>query len=348
MITRYDRRAFIAGTAASIGLAACGLSAEGQPPRRYKIGILSSGPPATAADPLFVAMREVLAAAGYIEGENLAIESRFADGRFEALPDLARELVGLRLDVILTGTTAPTQAALSVTKTIPIVMVSSHDPIAAGVVTSLARPGGNVTGQSLVGGELMPKQLEVLREIVPDLTRVAYMTPVAPPAAAGFPSVTDVFTGQMREAATRARLQLQVLEVRDADELERAVTAIGRERPHALLLIESPFWGTQAGGRPLLARIVQMTIQQRLPSLSGLGFYAERGLLVAYGNAATNDELWRGAAAYAVKILKGARPGDLPIEQPTKFDLVINLKSAKDLGLTIPQSVLSRASRVIQ
>lgn len=341
-----SRRRFIVA-ASSLVLAGCGPSTVPKPRPPYRIGVLTSGPVLAPDNELLVAFREGFADNG-LQLADVVFEYRFADGRYDRLPELARELVGLDVHVIVAQTTAPAQAALSVTKAVPIVMVSSHDPVAAGIVTNLARPGGNVTGQTLMGGELMPKQLEVLKEVVPSLRSVAYLTPVAPAAAAGFPSVTDVFLDGMRAAAAAAGLRLHVVNVPETADFEAATAVIARDLPEALFVIESPFWGTQLGGRPLLARIVEIAGRQRLPSISGLPLYAERGLLISYGNAASQADLFRSAARYVVKILDGARPADLPVEQPTKLALVLNLKAAQAIGITFPSALLARADRVIR
>ena len=327
------RRAFVAALAG--GLLSAPLAAGAQQPTNvFRIGILGTYPPTT---PEFAHVWEAffqgLRARGYVEGQNLVVERRFMEGKVELLPQLAAELVRLNVGVIVAGGQPPPVAAKRATATIPIVMTNFSDPVGLGLVTSLSRPGGNITGLAFLTVELVGKQLQLLKEAVPRLSRVGLLTNPSNPGAAL----------QRRGAETTARslgLQLQVLEVQRPDELARAFAAMVRERAGAVLLPgDSLFFhhGTQ---------IADLALKSRLPALFTPREFAEAGGLLAYG--ADLGDVYRRAAVYVDKILKGARPGDLPIEQPTKFELIINLRTARTLGLTIPPSLLQRADQVIE
>jgi putative ABC transport system substrate-binding protein len=299
-----------------------------------RIGLLF---PTSLSDPrtprFLEAFRQGLRELGYAEGQNIAIESRFAEGKWDQLPSLAAELVRLKVDVIVTYTTPATQAAKQATGTIPIVVAAVIDPVAAGLVASLAHPGGNITGLSQMVPELVGKQLEILKEVAPKISRVALL---GNPANAGN-------TSQVRHAQNAARalgMRLQSLDARGPSEIESAFAAMTTERAGAvIILIDSTLIDHRT-------RIADLAARRRLPMVSGTIETAEAGGLIAYGPSVR--DMFRRAAAYVDKILKGAKPADLPIEQPTKFDLVINLRTARALGLTIPQSVLLRAYQVIQ
>jgi len=283
-------------------------------------------------DPLFEAFRQGLRELGYIEGKSIVIEERWAEGKAERLPTLAAELVRLPVDLIVTVTTPAIQAAQKATGTIPIVMAASGDPVGAGLVASLARPGGNVTGLSLLGPELDGKRLELLKAALPKLTRVAFLWD---PGNRGL----ALRFRELRGAARALDLSLQSIEVRHPSEIENALAAIAKRRPGAIL-IPAPM--------ALLYReqITAFARRNRMPLMYDAREYVEAGGLISYG---TNiSDLCRRAATYVDKILKGAKPADLPVEQPTKFEMVINMKTAKALGLTIPRSVLSLADEVIQ
>ena len=274
-------------------------------------------------------MREL----GYVEGKTVVLEVRWAEARFERLPDLARELLGLKVDVIVTSNDVATAAIKRETQTIPIVMANSIDPVGTGFVASLARPGGMVTGLSTVSAELSGKRLELLREAVPGLSRVAFLWN---PDVRG-----NVLDYKETEGAARAlRLRLQSVELSRAEDLDRAFSAVTNERAQALVLSMNP-----AGyvNRDPIASFAQ---RNRLPIISAQREYVDAGGLMSYGH--NLPDLYRRAAIYVDKILKGAKPAELPVEQPTKFDLVINLKTAKALGLTIPQTLLQRVDHLIQ
>ena len=300
-----------------------------------RIGFLSAITPDSAVTLNQLAgFRQGLRDHGYVEGTNIAIEYRFAHQRFERLPDVARELIGLPVDVLVTAVTQASVAAKDNTKTIPIVMAAVADPVGAGLVSSLARPGGNITGTSSMSVATAAKSLELLKEAVPGIRRVAVLWNPA----------NRIFQMQVvRETEAAARslgIQLQMYEAHDLPSIERAFETISKERVAGLNVLADPTLNTYA------PRIAALAAKAGLPSVSGIGLYAEAGGLMGYG--ANFYELYRSAAGYVTKILKGAKPADLPIEQPTKFELVINMKTAKQLRVSLPQSLLVRADRVIE
>ncbi len=273
---------------------------------------------------------------GYLEGRNVVIEIRDAEGKLERLPALAAELVALKVDVILAGGTAQALAAMEATRTIPIVFTAAVDPVADGLVTSLARPGGNVTGVSSLVSELVGKWLELLKQAVPGISRVAVLWH---PGTLGERTEKDMLKGA--EAAARALgLRLQFFEARGPADFERAFSDMTRARAGALTVWTSPMFNTER------RRLVDLAAKHRLPAVYPWTEVVDAGGLMAYG--ANMADVFRRAATYVDRILKGAKPGDLPVEQPTKFELVINLKTAKALGLRIPPSLLGRADQVIE
>jgi putative tryptophan/tyrosine transport system substrate-binding protein len=318
----------------SLVLAPVGVTA--QPTRSVPtIGFL--GPSPLAGD-LVQAFQEGLRDLGYVEGQNIRIEYRYTDaallGHTPSLPRLAAELVQHKPDVLVVSVTEAALAAKNATNTIPIVMVSVSDPLAAGLVTSLARPGGNVSGLSMSSPELSGKRLELLKEVVSRLSRVAFLWN---PEVRG--AVLDY--NQTEGAARSLGLQLESVEAVRAEDLDRAFSAMTEQRAQALIVASpNPVTFTNRG------RIASFAQRNRLPSMYGNRDYVDAGGLMSYGPSAA--DLYRRAATYVDKILKGTKPADLPVEQPTKFELVINLKTAKALGLTIPQSVLLRADQVIE
>ncbi len=273
---------------------------------------------------------------GYVEGRNLVIEYRSAEGKFERFPALAAELVALKVDVIVAPLTPAALAAKQATRTLPIVFTTAADPVTSGLVTNLARPGGNVTGLSILAPELIGKRLELLTQAVPGVNRVAVLRQ---PNAFGERTEKDILTAA--EVAARALgVRLHFVEARGPDDFDGAFSEITRVRADALTVLPSPMLNTER------RRLVDLAAKNRLPAVYEWREYVDAGGLMAYGpNLA---DLYRRAATYVDKILKGAKPGDLPVEQPAKFELIINLKTAKDLGLTISQSVLARADEVIQ
>ena len=298
-----------------------------------RIGYFSAGSP-SGAPHLLEAFRKGLRELGWVEGQNIVIDYRFAEGRSDRLTDLAAELVRLKVDIIVALATPAAAAAKNATQTIPIVMIGAYDPVGIGLIAGLARPGGNVTGLSFgVGMETVSKGLELLKETVPKVRRVAILSNPANPAQ-------PLAMREVNVAARSFGVQLQLLEARGPNEFDGAFAAMAKERVGALLVV--------ADGLFILhrARLADLAARSRLPAIYGYREHVEAGGLMSYGSSLR--DLWRRAATFVDKILKGAKPADLPVEQPTKFELLINLKTAKALGLTIPQSILIRADQVLQ
>jgi putative tryptophan/tyrosine transport system substrate-binding protein len=303
-----------------------------QPAKIPRIGLLNALSPA-AVSTRMDAFRQGLGELGYVEGQNIAIEYRHAADSADRLPALAAELVGLKVDVIVAVGSQAVRAAQKATDSIPIVMTGSSDPVGTGFVASLARPGGNITGLSLLSPELSGKRLELLKEIAAGLARVAVLwNPDGPPA---------VLSLKETESAARALgIKLQSVEARAPKDFDGAFTTVNKGRAGALIVLPAPIMTIYA------REIAEFAVKRRLPSISFSNEFPAAGGLMSYG--ANFLDLFRRAALYVDKILKGARPADLPVEQPTKFELVINLKTAKQIGLTIPPNVLARADRVIK
>jgi putative ABC transport system substrate-binding protein len=326
-----ERRAFV--TALSFGLLGVPVAGEAQPaPNVPRIGWLG-GPTRESAEVFVREFRRGLKELGWVEGQNIVIEWRFAGGRAERLPDLAAELVRLRVDLIVVPSTPTALAAKNATKTIPLVTVGGGDPVELGLVASLARPGGNITGlSSNLGPEIAGKQLEVLKETVPKVSRMAILwNPTTPGNALA-----------LRQAEITARalaVELQVLEARRASDFDGAFAAMTTRRAGALLILGDVMFTTHR------RRLAALAVKSRLPAIYGGREFVDEGGLLCYG-AKLSDNFHR-AAVYVDKILKGAKPGDLPIERPTTFQLVVSLKTARALGLTIPPSLLQRADQVI-
>jgi putative ABC transport system substrate-binding protein len=326
-----DRRAFI-GTLAA-GLLAALLAAEAQPAGKVaRVGFLSPAS-STVGPHILEAFRQGLRDLGYVEGQNIVVEYRFAEGKAERLPDLAMELVNLKVDVIVASGTPGPLAAKNATKTIPIVMASAGDPVGTGLVASLARPGGNVTGLSTLTPELGGKRLQLVKELLPGVSRVAVLWNAANP-------YTGLLVRETEAAARTLGVQTQSLEVRGPDDFENVLPAAISGGAGALIVVDDPLTVSNR------MRIANFAARNRLPAIYGFREFAEAGGLMAFG--AKLADLYRRAPIYVDKILKGAKPADLPVEQPTKFDLVINLKTARALGLTIPPSLLARADQVIE
>ncbi len=309
-----------------------GAQQAGKMPR---VGIVWIATPATVA-PFHEAFRQGLRDLGYVEGQTIAIEARFAEGMVDRLPALMADLVRLKVGIIVAPSTPAVLAARRATGAIPIVMANVADPVGLGFVSSLAQPGGNITGLSNFTVELAAKNLEFLKAVLPRLSRASVLVNPTHPDA-------ELFTRGAKAAANTLHLELQVLEVKGPGGFERAFAEAGKHRAGAILV------GTVEGlFSQHRKQIFDLALSHRLPAaVSGFAVrYAEAGALMAYG--ANSSAIYRRAASYVAKILKGAKPADLPVEQPTRFDLVINLKMAKALGLTIPQSILIRADQVIQ
>jgi putative ABC transport system substrate-binding protein len=324
-----DRRAFLATAAAGV-IATPVVARAQQGGKGYRIGHLSLRSGLNEWDEAF---RQALRELGYVEGRNLTIEYRWAAGKEERLPELAAELVRLKVDIIVTATTPGIAAAKRATSTIPIVMAAVADPVGSGLVAGLARPGGNVTGMTLMSTELAGKRLQLVRELLPKATRVAVL-------AHHGTSATRLFIEQMRAAAQQTGVQLVVQEVSAAEDLPGAFGAMQRERAQAVIVQVNPLTSDHR------KRVAELAAQHLLPAMYEVRGPVEAGGLICYGPSIV--EMYRRAAFYVDKILKGAKPADLPVEQPTKFELIINLKTAKALGLTIPESLRFRADEVIQ
>jgi len=303
-----------------------------QPAKVPRIGFLSSLSPA-AVSARMDAFRQGLRELGYVEGKNIVIESRWAEGKTERLPELAAELVRLKVDVIVTGGPSVNRFAKEATVTIPIVLAFDNDPVGNGFAASLARPGGNVTGLSALSPEISGKQLELLKEIVPTLSRVAVLGNSAEPANA-------LVLREVELAAGAFGVKLQYLDVLGPKDIETAFRAASKGRADAVLVLLSPVVISHR------TQLVEIALRSRLPAIYFRPEFVEDGGLMSY--ATSFADLSRRAATYVDKILKGAKPADLPVEQPTKFELVINLKTAKQIGLTIPPDVLLRADKVIK
>jgi putative ABC transport system substrate-binding protein len=326
-----DRRAFMGALAGGIVVAP--LAAEAQPAGKvWRIGFLTTPSP-TAAAYYLEAFREGLRELGYVEGKTIAIEYRFAEGRPERLPALAAELVHLKVDVIVTGGPPAPEEAKQATSTIPIVFAVAGDPVGEGLVASLARPGGNITGLASIAAEVVGKQLELLKEVAPKVSRVAVLLN---PSHSAHP----LMARQAEGAARALGVQLHILQAGSPAEIDAAFAAMRSQGVGGVLVLRGSLFLAQR------TQIAALAAKSRLPAVYGTREEAEAGGLMAYG--ASLPLLYRRAATYVDRILKGAKPADLPIEQPTKFELVINLKTAKALRLTIPQSLLLRADEVIQ
>jgi putative ABC transport system substrate-binding protein len=325
-----DRRVFTTG---ALAVVAAPLPARAQAPAKVpRIGVLGGTSPEVS--PVLRGFFQRLRELGYVEGRNVVIEGRYYGDRLDQLPALAAELVALPVDVILAGAAPAPEAAKRATSTIPIVMGGMHpDPVGSGLVASLARPGGNVTGIALEISEFRGKQLQLLTEAVPRLGHVAVLTDPANPPHAGE-------LGGVERAARLLKVRLRVLEVRAPGDFAEAFAVATRERADALLILGGSMFFTHR------ARLAELAVQSRLPTMHGAREFAQAGGLMSYGADVLAS--FRRAGDYVDKILKGAKPADLPVEQPTKFDMAINLKTAKALGLTIPPAVLARADEVIQ
>ena len=293
-----------------------------------RIGVLGDAP-----GPQWQIFRQALGELGYTEGQNIALEWRWAEGQLKRFPDLAAELVRLRVDVIVTEGTPAALAAKTATSTIPIAMAIIGDPVRTGIVQSLARPGGNITGSSSLSPELYPKQMELLKEILPGLRRLAVLWH---PGSLGL----RLALKYVESAGKVLRVQLQLVEAREAAELKSAFSMLTRKRPGALLVMADPTFDSVQG------QIADLAAKARLPAVYNKSAFAEAGGLLVYG--AQYSTFFRRAAYYVDRILKGTKPADLPVEQPTRFDVVVNLRTAKALGLKIPPSVLVRATKVIE
>jgi putative ABC transport system substrate-binding protein len=322
-----DRRRFLATSLSTPLLVPLLASAQS---RVARIAFLEGG---NVGGHLWRATREGLHDLGYVEGKNLVIEFRSADGHFERLPQILAELIALRVDVIVTIGDPVVAAAKAATSTIPIVMAGAGDPVGRGFVASLARPGGNLTGLSNYAVTLTGKWLELAREIVPGIPRVAILRNAGNPTH-------PLFWAEGEASASRLGVAVYSAEVRGPDDFDPAFAAMTRERVGAVVMLPDPMLGSQR------TRLAELSMRFRLPSISSFRENTENGCLISYGPSLAAN--FRRAAAFIDRILKGAKPGELPIEQPTTFEMVVNVKTARALGLTIPPALLARADRVIE
>jgi putative ABC transport system substrate-binding protein len=312
-------------------LLALGIPAEAQQPKKIpRIGVLRPG---LAAAPNYEAFRQGIRDLGYVEGQNVLLELRDGEGKAERLPDLAAELVRLKVNVIVTSSTPAIQAVKQATTTIPIVMAFSGDPVGTGLVASLAKPGGNITGLSDIGPEISGKQLELLKEAFPTVSRVGFFLNPSNQSNRLRLKAAEATAGELK-------VQIQALEVQSANDLEKAFSTISNAQAQALMTVRDPAINVNQ------KRIVEFAAENRLPTMHMDKEPVEAGGLMSYGPDV--PDLFRRAATYVDKILKGAKPANLPVERPIKFEFVINLKTAKQIGLTIPPNVLARADRVIK
>ncbi|MGH7811173.1 MAG: ABC transporter substrate-binding protein [Candidatus Binatia bacterium] len=324
----------VIGFALSALLLALGSASEAQQSKKVaRIGFLSPQEQ-TSNTPLTEAFLRGLRELGYVEGQNIAIEYRWADGNFERLPELAADLVRLKVDVIVAGVTQASLAAKNATATIPIVMVAVGNPVDSGLIASLARPGANLTGTSTMADEVAGKQLELLKETVPKISRFAALWNPANPV------YQKLQLGAVEATARSLNVKLQKLEARNPRQIDQAFAAIIKERTRAIMVFGDPLFNIQR------KQIADLARKHRLPAVSSNAVYADAGLLMTYGPSF--PESYRRAATYVDKILKGAKPADIPVERSTKFEFVINLNTANKIGLTVPQSVLYRADKVIR
>jgi putative ABC transport system substrate-binding protein len=305
-----------------------GAAVSQQPSKVPHIGFLR----AEAPDLLFDAFRDGMRSLGYIDGQSVVIEQRWAHGHLERLPELAAELVHMKVDVIVTASTPGVLAAKRATATIPIVIASSGDPVASGVVASLAHPGGNITGNTLMIEEVAIKRLELLKEAVPGISRVAVLWSASNPIYAAI-------VKEMERVAPGLKVQMQVVAVHDIEELDHALAQIKSAHCDALYVFEDPVFRSSS-------KVMDFAVSARLAAIYGGSEFVDQGGMLSYGP--NTSEMFRHAAVFVDKILKGAKPGDLPIERPNKFELAVNLKTAKALGIVIPEAVLVRADRVVR
>jgi putative ABC transport system substrate-binding protein len=326
-----DRRTFLAGTGAV--LLAAPLAARAQQKAMAVIGVLHTGSPGPSSAPFMAAFRQGLSEAGYVEGQNLAIEYRWAEGHYDRLPALAADLVGRKVDLIMANSPPSALAAKSATSTIPIVFRHGGDPVGDGLVASLAQPGGNLTGVSVLADELTAKRLELLSELVPRAGVIALL--MNPDNATAERVIRDV-----QEAARTKGLQLHVLKGSSESEIDTAFASLVQLHAGALVVGADPFLSSRR------EQLVALASRHAVPSIYAWREFAASGGLISYGASLTSA--FRLLGTYAGKILKAAKPADLPVEQPPRFELVINLKTAKALRLTIPQAVLLRADQIIQ
>ena len=325
-------------TLCAVLFALCFFAEAQQAKKIPRVGILFIG---GRDQPHLEAFKQGLREHGYTEGKNIVLDYRYAEGKVDRLPSLAAELVQLKVDVIVTTSGNSARAATEATKTIPIVLTTGADPVKSGLAESLAKPGGNVTGLSIIEEDLSGKRVDILKESFPKMTRLAFLwNPLAVPYSAAATTSGNLSYDEVEKITKTIGVQLLPYKVQSLAEIEKAFVDMPKVRPHALLLVQSPLMTLNS------KKIVELALKQRLPGMYPSRQFAEEGGLMAYGPLI--GDLYHRAATYVDKILKGAKPDELPVEQPTKFEFVINLKTAKQTGLTIPPNVLARADKVIK
>jgi putative tryptophan/tyrosine transport system substrate-binding protein len=331
--SKIENRKWAGLFAIIVALTVCGVKAQAQQPAKvHRVGFLTANDFSALAARI-EALRQGLRELGYVEGKNIVIEYRYAEGKLDRLPALAAELVRLKVDIIVSAGPQSTRAVKEATVTIPIVMAFDFDPVGNGFVASLARPGGNITGLSTLAPEISGKQLELLKEIVPGLSRVAVLGNSTDPGNAQV-------VGETERAAVALTVHHLYLDVRAPADIETAFRAASKGRADAVLSLSSFLFISQR------KQLVDLAVKSRLPAIYDRREYVEDGGLMSYG--VSQPDLFRRAATYVDKILKGAKPADLPVEQPKKFEFIINLKAAKQIGVTVPPNVLARADKVIK
>jgi putative ABC transport system substrate-binding protein len=303
-----------------------------RPARVFRIGFLSSGLPLSPEPPPLRAFREGLRELGYVEGRNLVIEARSAEGRHERHAQLLAELIQLKVDLLVVGSTPAALAAKKATTTVPVVFGGLADPVVTGVVSSLGHPGGNITGATFAWSGIVGKQMQLLKEAAPYVAHIAVLRNSANPGSAQL-------IGEVQPIANSLRVKVEMLDATDAPGLDRALAAIGSRDAQGIVFVGDPLFTANRD------KLIQFAASKRLPAIYNFKLFAEAGGLMAFGGSL--EDSFRKAASHADRILKGARPADLPVDQPTKFDLVVNLRTARALGLAIPQSLLQRADQVI-
>jgi len=330
--SKIQIRKWVEIVAAVVTFAMCGAAAMAQEIKVHRIGLLAAGEPSAVAGRID-AFRQGLRERGYEEGKNIIIEYRYGEGKLDRTRALAAEMIRLKLDVIVTAGPTDTRVAKQATTTVPIVMAQDSDPIGSGLIASLARPGGNITGLASLAPELSGKQIQLLKEIVPKLSHVGLLGNSLNPGNAQALKEVELAAGAFK-------VQLQYLDIQSPDDIESAFSILRKERAGAFTVLRNPVASTHR------KRIVDLATKNHLPAMYVTPEWVEVGGLMSY--APDVQDNWRRAATYVDKILKGAKPADLPVEQPKKFEFIINLKAAKQIGLTIPPNVLARADKVIR
>jgi len=342
-----SRRLLLKSAAGAVLATACRTANPSAPKRPRQIGYLSTGPRLPADHPAYVAFRDGMRAESFVEDTNYEMTYRYCEGDPDRAVPLAVDLVSAGAEVLVVTSTGATQAARVVTPNVPIVMIASHDPIDAGVIKELVKPGENVTGQSLAGATLMPKQLDYLLQLAP-VRRLGYLSPTFPTYAQAYPSVTDAFERSMRAAGKPLGIEVISPKVPKTGDVGQALATLAAESVDALFVIESPTWFTGAVSQKPINQIVDFATRRRLPLIGAQRMYAaDQGFLLTYGDVRSAVDMHRSVARYVARILRGERPGDLAVDVPKFWELVVNAKTASAIGLDVPQPVIAEAALVI-